>query len=80
MRFSSIDFAENLDMSASPGGEPMSPATYQAQWEVEAEMRRLRLELKQTMDIWCVRSTTKRRSHAAAVVEAAMTPNRMPRF
>jgi hypothetical protein len=27
MRFSSIDFGENLDMSASPGGEPMSPAT-----------------------------------------------------
>uniref|UniRef100_K3XSR4 RING-type E3 ubiquitin transferase n=1 Tax=Setaria italica TaxID=4555 RepID=K3XSR4_SETIT len=55
-RFSSIDFSENLDMSttlaASPGGEPMSPATCQAQREVEAEMRRLRLELKQTMDMY----------------------------
>ncbi|WVZ69947.1 hypothetical protein U9M48_018660 [Paspalum notatum var. saurae] len=50
---SSIDFGENLDMSsaASPGREPMSPAT-QGPREVEVEMRRLRLELKQTMDMY----------------------------
>ncbi|CAO2170419.1 unnamed protein product [Urochloa humidicola] len=54
-RFSSIDFGEsNLDMSmasASGAQEPMSPATA-AQREVESEMRRLRLELKQTMDMY----------------------------
>ncbi|CAO2203820.1 unnamed protein product [Urochloa humidicola] len=58
-RFSSIDFGEssNLDMSmasASASGapqEPMSPAAA-AQREVESEMRRLRLELKQTMDMY----------------------------
>ncbi|KAJ1284050.1 hypothetical protein BS78_03G173900 [Paspalum vaginatum] len=52
---SSIDFGENLDMSttltASPGREPMSPATAGPR-EVEVEMRRLRLELKQTMDMY----------------------------
>ncbi|XP_066312043.1 U-box domain-containing protein 35-like isoform X2 [Miscanthus floridulus] len=54
-RFSSIDFGENLDLSttltASPAREPMSPATG-AQRDIEVEMRRLRLELKQTMDMY----------------------------
>ncbi|PVH38484.1 hypothetical protein PAHAL_5G269100 [Panicum hallii] len=53
---SSMDFGENLDMSttltASPGHEPMSPASGQAHRELEAEMRRLRLELRQTMDMY----------------------------
>ncbi|OEL16307.1 U-box domain-containing protein 34 [Dichanthelium oligosanthes] len=54
-RFTSIEFSENLDMSAtltaSPSREPMSPAAA-PQREVEAEMRRLRLELRQTMDMY----------------------------
>ncbi|CAL4975632.1 unnamed protein product [Urochloa decumbens] len=55
-RFPSVDFGEgsNLDMSMSSTSgaqEPMSPATA-AQREVESEMRRLRLELKQTMDMY----------------------------
>ncbi|KAL6615452.1 hypothetical protein ACP70R_037722 [Stipagrostis hirtigluma subsp. patula] len=54
MRFPSIDFGENLDLSGtlsnSPGGEPMSPSNPQR--DVEVEMRRLRLELKQTMDMY----------------------------
>ncbi|KAG2598612.1 hypothetical protein PVAP13_5KG406200 [Panicum virgatum] len=53
---SSMDFGENLDMSttlaASPGHEPMSPASGAAHRELEAEMRRLRLELRQTMDMY----------------------------
>ncbi|AQK96152.1 lycopene epsilon cyclase1 [Zea mays] len=51
-RFSYIDLGENLDMSTTlPALEPMSPATG-AQRDTEAEMRRLRLELKQTMDMY----------------------------
>ncbi|KAF8696709.1 hypothetical protein HU200_036335 [Digitaria exilis] len=51
-RFTSIDFGDmSTTLTASPG-EPMSPATGQAQREVEVEMRRLRLELKQTMDMY----------------------------
>ncbi|KAL6881990.1 hypothetical protein ACP4OV_011462 [Aristida adscensionis] len=56
MRFPSMDFGENLDMSAtninSPAREPMSPGGAQSQRDVESEMRRLRLELKQTMDMY----------------------------
>ncbi|ONM40767.1 Protein kinase protein with adenine nucleotide alpha hydrolase-like domain [Zea mays] len=50
-RFSSMDFGDNLDLTASPAREPMSPATG-AQRDIEVEMRRLRLELKQTMDMY----------------------------
>lgn len=51
-RFSCIDLGENLDLSTTlPALEPMSPATG-AQRDTEAEMRRLRLELKQTMDMY----------------------------
>ncbi|XP_044976227.1 U-box domain-containing protein 35-like [Hordeum vulgare subsp. vulgare] len=51
IHFSSMDFGENLDaLSLSPreSGSPLSAA----QREVEAEMRRLKLELKQTMDMY----------------------------
>jgi len=51
MHFSSMDFGENLDaLSLSPrdSSSPLSTA----QREVEAEMRRLKLELKQTMDMY----------------------------
>ncbi|KAG8044926.1 hypothetical protein GUJ93_ZPchr0008g14043 [Zizania palustris] len=55
MQFSSMDFCDNFDASslaasASPQ-EPNSPHSA-SQREVEAEMRRLRLELKQTMDMY----------------------------
>uniref|UniRef100_A0A0E0JKF4 RING-type E3 ubiquitin transferase n=1 Tax=Oryza punctata TaxID=4537 RepID=A0A0E0JKF4_ORYPU len=52
-RFSSMDFCDSLDMSslaASPR-ETSSPLSA-PQREVEGEMRRLRLELKQTMDMY----------------------------
>ncbi|KAM0864215.1 hypothetical protein ACQ4PT_044072 [Festuca glaucescens] len=51
VHFSSMDFGENIDaLSLSPrdSGSPLSTA----QREVEAEMRRLKLELKQTMDMY----------------------------
>ncbi|KAG8051531.1 hypothetical protein GUJ93_ZPchr0001g32746 [Zizania palustris] len=52
---SSMDFCDNFDASSIAAGagppEPNSPHSA-LQREVEAEMRRLRLELKQTMDMY----------------------------
>ncbi|KAL5226234.1 hypothetical protein ABZP36_014499 [Zizania latifolia] len=54
-RFSSMDFCDNFEASSLAAGagplEPNSPHSA-LQREVEAEMRRLRLELKQTMDMY----------------------------
>uniref|UniRef100_A0A0D9V296 RING-type E3 ubiquitin transferase n=1 Tax=Leersia perrieri TaxID=77586 RepID=A0A0D9V296_9ORYZ len=52
-RFSSMDFCDNLDVSslATSPRETNSPHST-PQREVEVEMRRLRLELKQTMDMY----------------------------
>ncbi|KAL5222456.1 hypothetical protein ABZP36_027169 [Zizania latifolia] len=55
MQFSSMDFSDSFDASslaasASPRGTNSPHSTPQR--EVEAEMRRLRLELKQTMDMY----------------------------
>ena len=51
VHFSSMDFGENVDALPLSPREPGSPLSA-AQREVEAEMRRLKLELKQTMDMY----------------------------
>ena len=52
-RFSSMDFCDSLDMSSLSASPRESSSPLSApQREVEVEMRRLRLELKQTMDMY----------------------------
>ncbi|XP_040378291.1 U-box domain-containing protein 35 [Oryza brachyantha] len=52
-RFSSMDFCDNLDVSSLSTSPRETSSPHSApQREVEVEMRRLRLELKQTMDMY----------------------------
>ncbi|AQK96195.1 lycopene epsilon cyclase1 [Zea mays] len=61
----------DLDFGPSTALEPMSPATG-AQRDTEAEMRRLRLELKQTMDMYNAACKEARNAEEAALAVAEM--------
>lgn len=48
----SMDFSDSIDLSSNLSDSPRGPYSPNSSRDLEAEMRRLRLELKQTMDMY----------------------------
>ncbi|KAF7830445.1 U-box domain-containing protein 51-like [Senna tora] len=52
LKFGSMDLTKDLDSSFSSDGSRISSSSQSSAKDIEAEMKRLRLELKQTMDMY----------------------------